>query len=125
VSDFYRFRPSQLPVVQGRGARRAGPLAIIGTACAIGVVVIIVLYGMTHGPTQQQAASAPTPATAGSTTGQGGAGQSTGAANRGQQTQTPQGAPAPGDSGSATAGGPSARPAPQSSEKQPPTGPAH
>jgi hypothetical protein len=125
VRDSHSFRPTQLPVVQHHTRPRAGPLAIIGTACAIGLIVVIVLYGMTHEP-QQQSASAPVTATpAAATTGQGTTGQSSEEQNRGQQSQTPPGAPAAGDGASGTAGGPNAQPAPQAREKPPaPAGPA-
>jgi hypothetical protein len=125
VRDSHSFRPTQLPVVQHHTRPRAGPLAMIATACAVGLIVVIVLYGMTHEP-QQQSTSAPVAVTtAPQTTGQGAGGQSTGQQNRGQQSQTPQAAPAGGDTGSATTGGSSAQPAPQAREKQPaPGGPA-
>lgn len=121
MRDSRLFRPSQLPVVQHHTRPRAGPLAMVATACAVGLIVVIVLYGMTHGPEQQQSASAPVAATsAPETTGQSNSGRSTA-----EQSQTPQGAPAGGESGGATTGGSNAQPAPQAQEKQPaPSGPA-
>jgi hypothetical protein len=69
-------RPTQLPVVQPTPAmHQASPLAVGATALAMAFIVVVVLYGMTRGPQdEQQAASAPvstpqTPTAAPETTG--------------------------------------------------------
>jgi hypothetical protein len=113
---------THLPVVQPDPMlkeRRIGPIALTLAALAATVVVLVVLYGLAHGPDQGQVTSTlpGAPSSPAETTGQASAPPA--AAQDDGQQRAPAKPPESGDTATGTAGGPSAKPAPQSRETAP------